>query len=828
MSPRRSLLLAAAAAGTLAAAAAAPGAAAQGVYTNPVLARPQGVADPFILKYNGEYYLYATGNPIMAYHSTDLVHWEEIGGVLHGSTEPGAWNQADVWAPEVVYRNGKFYLYYSASRASSDWRVGEAARRVGVAVSDSPRGPFVDSGSPVTPGWAIDGHVFRDPDGGQEYLFYSYLWEPLLPGAGIVVDSLLSPFRVAGTPSNVTKGSEAWEDKDADPNNGSLRYTNEGPTVLKHDGLYYLMYSGGSWDLPTYSLACARSPRVMRGGLDGPGWAKVVPPLLRSTPLVDAPGHNTVVVAPDNVEEISAYHARVVPFNSPGDRQTFLGRVFWHRDRLFMEQPTLGAQPAPDQPLFRDLFDGAAGGLGAGWRVDRGNWRVSGGEATGSGLALLGVPALHAYVFEANVRPHGGRAGVAAYYAGPRDRVDLWLDAGRHALVMNGSLGGKPVPERSVPLPEGFRADAYHQLLVTRNGDALAVMLDGVDALALRLPMGAGTAGIEASGGRADFDGVALTAYYRDTFGDPATDWESRGGTWLAEKGALRQVQGGDGRYAALKGDSAEDYEFIANLLWRDDDSAGSRAGVVAAAAGADTVLAGFDHTIWPFARFRVRFVRGGAVRQELAVEMPRGFQYDVYHDLRVVKQGTGFTFYLDGVEMAAARFPVGMARPGLFTEGVRAAFDDVSMKRLPSPRNLVLNGSFESLPWEAGPTAPAAPWQLTGAATVNMCCGHTGVYRLRLGGADADASQAVTGLLPGSYRLLAWVTTRGGAEAQVSVSPEGSTPQSATASGEAWHRVAVDFTVPEGRSSATITVSGRYPGADAFVAADDFYLYRR
>ena len=36
---------------------------------------------------------------------------------------------------------------------------------------------------------SLDGHVFRDPDGGRDYLFYSYLYDPRLPGAGLVVDS---------------------------------------------------------------------------------------------------------------------------------------------------------------------------------------------------------------------------------------------------------------------------------------------------------------------------------------------------------------------------------------------------------------------------------------------------------------------------------------------------------------------------------------------------------------------------------------------------------------------------------------------------------------
>ncbi|MGQ0563166.1 MAG: glycoside hydrolase family 43 protein, partial [Gemmatimonadota bacterium] len=349
--------------------------AAQAPYHNPVLQQRDGVADPFLLKWNGEYYLYASGDPIRAWHSTDLVHWSEIGPMIASSRAPEAWNQADVWAPEVVYRNGKFYLYYTASKASEDWRIGEMARRIGVGVSDSPRGPFVDAGYPVTPGWGIDGHVFKDPDDGREYMFYSYLYEPRLPGAGIVADALQDWDDVAGSPSHVTRGSEAWEDKDGDPGNGSLRYTNEAPTVLKRNGRYYMMYSGGSWDLPTYAMAYAYADRVLNGGLDGAGWTKVVPPILRSTPHVQGPGHNSVAKAPNNVDDVTAYHARTVPFVGPGDRQTFIDRLYWHRDRLHMNPPTTGARAPPVRPRIAGNFARAGGSVGAQWRVVAGHRR---------------------------------------------------------------------------------------------------------------------------------------------------------------------------------------------------------------------------------------------------------------------------------------------------------------------------------------------------------------------------------------------------------------------------------------------------------------------
>src|SRR4030081_3169011 len=91
--------------------------AAEPPYNNPVIGDPGHVehelADPFVLKWNGQYFIYFSGSPIVAYHSTDLVHWDLVGPVLQASDSAEAWNQTDVWAPEVVYRRGKFYMTYT-------------------------------------------------------------------------------------------------------------------------------------------------------------------------------------------------------------------------------------------------------------------------------------------------------------------------------------------------------------------------------------------------------------------------------------------------------------------------------------------------------------------------------------------------------------------------------------------------------------------------------------------------------------------------------------------------------------------------------------------
>ncbi|HXM98159.1 MAG TPA: family 43 glycosylhydrolase [Candidatus Dormibacteraeota bacterium] len=807
---------------------------AQAPYRNPVVGDPNHVdpdlADPFVLKWNGEYFLYTSGSPITAYHSTDLVHWDFVGPVLRASEAPEAWNQADVWAPEVVYRNGKFYLYYTASRKSDDWRVGEMARRIGVAVSENPRGPFVDLGQPVTPGWGIDATVFKDPDGGAEYLFYSYLYEPRLPGAGIVADRLTAWNSVAGHPAHITRGSEAWEDKDGDPNDGSVRYTNEAPTVLKHHGRYYMMYSGGSWDLPTYALGYATSETLPEGGLSGPGWKKIIPPILRSTPLVDAPGHNAMTKAPNNVDDICIYHARVIPFLDPWNRLPFVDRLYWNHDRMFMEQPSLRDLPVPDQPVFS--IRGAADALASDFRKGKTLQTVS---KTGHYSDFIYEVNLRTVPSESGSRPSAKNeaavgAGAIVFQKDENNQIRVSIEPSMIAL--RGKLDGKEIMDLSQPLPADFEPDAFHQLLITRNEDRFDVNLDGVQMLSGSFPLrGQQTGvGIFSLKSPVEFGYQALTAFYNDSFVAPAAAaaWHQTSGTWLVREGALHQVTGGPGRSIALKGDPTENYEFSASVLWEDSDSLPSKAGIVAAASeSGELVLAGFDRNIWPFARFWVQHVSSGEARESFAMGLPRGFQYDVYHTVRMVKQGSSFTFFLDGKEIAAERFSISVARPGLYTEAARAAFDDVSMKHLVVAQNLILNPGFETEQWDGARATKDNPWTLSGSARANDCCAHSGQRRVVLSGGEGAARQVIPNLSPGRYHLHAWVISRG-TEAHLSVSDFGAAQIQVPARGERWQHAAIDFSIPEDHSSVTIQFDAKVPAEPGnYAAADDFYLYK-
>ena len=94
-------------------------------YQNPVT---QG-ADPFILLHDGKYYHYATNDPdgYRVLESEDLVNWTDRGYCFHKDNVQGdRW----FWAPEIKEKNGKFYMVYSSEE------------HLGVAVADSPLGPF--------------------------------------------------------------------------------------------------------------------------------------------------------------------------------------------------------------------------------------------------------------------------------------------------------------------------------------------------------------------------------------------------------------------------------------------------------------------------------------------------------------------------------------------------------------------------------------------------------------------------------------------------------------------------------------------------------------
>ena len=132
-------------------------------------------ADPAPMVYKDTLFLYAghdedkstwfTMKDWHAYSTTDMVNWRDRGMVL--SLKTFSWATQDAWAGQCIPRNGKFYWYVPVNAKNGGMSIG-------VAVSDSPTGPFKDAlDKPmITGGWGyIDPSVFIDDDG-QAYLYW--------------------------------------------------------------------------------------------------------------------------------------------------------------------------------------------------------------------------------------------------------------------------------------------------------------------------------------------------------------------------------------------------------------------------------------------------------------------------------------------------------------------------------------------------------------------------------------------------------------------------------------------------------------------------------
>ena len=243
-------------------------------YCNPLLPERE-IADPDVVRVDGKYYLYPTSDTkgFEVFVSQDLVHWQRKARVFK---DP----RGGDWAPEVFQNqrgDGKFYLYYT-DNAPKD-TPGLQRKQIGVAVANSPLGPFVDKTALACP--AIDPDPFQDEDG-RLYLYYV----DLAGGFKIMVQPLADPLTKQGEPKLLIHPTEAWEKRSGE--------VTEGPFMLKHHGVYYLTYSGTGADSPNYGIgyATAKSPL-------GPFVKYAGNPIAHRGGNVLGPGHHCVIAGPD-------------------------------------------------------------------------------------------------------------------------------------------------------------------------------------------------------------------------------------------------------------------------------------------------------------------------------------------------------------------------------------------------------------------------------------------------------------------------------------------------------------------------------------------------
>jgi arabinan endo-1,5-alpha-L-arabinosidase len=256
-------------------------------YTNPIF--DFDFPDPAILQApDGWYYAYATQGitPEFKYEniqlarSRDLVHWQRLPDAL---PEKPLWAKYtwDFWAPQVVYHDGLYYMYYSAEPDKGSGLC------LAVATAKQPAGPFTDKGEPLKcgPGFSnIDPFAFDDPQSGRRYLYWGSNSTPIRVQE-LAEDRL--NFQPDTVPLSVLipERGRPYED------------LLEGAWVTYREGFYYLFTSGDACcgEGAHYAVMVARStsPTGTFAKLgDTKGSKSSV--ILEANAAWTAPGHNAI------------------------------------------------------------------------------------------------------------------------------------------------------------------------------------------------------------------------------------------------------------------------------------------------------------------------------------------------------------------------------------------------------------------------------------------------------------------------------------------------------------------------------------------------------
>ena len=289
-------------------------------------------ADPEGVILDNKYWIYPTysdkyENQVFfdAFSSPDLVHWTKHEKVL--DTANVKWAKRAVWAPAIIEKDKKYYLFFGANDIQNNNEYGG----IGVAVADRLEGPFKDLlGKPLIDQFyngaqPIDQFVFRDKDG-QYYIIYGG-WRHC---------------NIARLNKDFT-GFVPFEDgttfKEITPDN----YV-EGPMMFIKDNKYYFMWSEGGWTGPDYSVAYAIADSPF-----GP-FKRVGKILQQDSTIATGAGHHSVIHNTAKDKWFIVYHRRPLGETAANHRVTCIQEMYFD-DKGFIKPVKLSNTAVDAQPL---------------------------------------------------------------------------------------------------------------------------------------------------------------------------------------------------------------------------------------------------------------------------------------------------------------------------------------------------------------------------------------------------------------------------------------------------------------------------------------------
>ncbi len=334
-----------------------------GALVNPLL--PSG-ADPWVTYREGFYYLmHTTGNGLKIWRTAriaDVARGESK--VIWTAPVSGPYSR-DIWAPELHYLRGKWYVYFAAdggSNASHRIYVMECEGENPLAGEWHMKGKLADASD----AWAIDPTILQD--GSRLFLIWSG-WEAAVNGTqNLYIAELSDPWTLKSPRVKISSPEYPWEKvgdltarRDPEENPGANLIdpvhveVNEGPEILRHGDDLFLIYSAGGCWTDYYSLGMLRA-RAGTDLLNPASWKKNALPVFWQSPRAHAfgPGHGSFFQSPDGTEDWMVYHANSEKGQGCGrNRSPRAQRFTWNADGT----PDFGRPVAAGVPIAEPSGD---------------------------------------------------------------------------------------------------------------------------------------------------------------------------------------------------------------------------------------------------------------------------------------------------------------------------------------------------------------------------------------------------------------------------------------------------------------------------------------
>ena len=300
------------------------------VFSNPLLDKG---ADPYSFYKEGfYYYTHTTGTNITIWKTRNLADLRNAEKKVVWVPPPNTMYSKQIWAPEILFLDGKWYLYFAADDGNNNNHRMYVLENTG---EDPMQGEWIFKGkiSDETDKWAIDGDVFRH--NGQLYMVWSG-WEGDENGEqNIYIAKMNNPWTISSERVKISSPQYDWErhKKLPGPNPDEV-FVNEGPQFLEGKDKIFIVYSAsGCWtDNYTLGMLWADENSEL---MDAKSWKKSAEPVFKPTPGdgVYAAGHNSFFKSPDGKENWILYHANSQPGQGCGwHRSPRMQKIVWNKD----------------------------------------------------------------------------------------------------------------------------------------------------------------------------------------------------------------------------------------------------------------------------------------------------------------------------------------------------------------------------------------------------------------------------------------------------------------------------------------------------------------